>query len=324
MYEMGYNSASIGQMVQDYQNGVYGQNAPNKSYAEALKNQTATYIDENGNKQTGIVQNNGSYYDSLLNTLNQQYQSQLNANDAASAAATQQAILQLENQRRQLDDDYTGLYEQLYLNRRMNEKNLPQQLAAMGYTGGLTESSLLQLQNDYQNNLRQGRTEQMRGDTELQMAIAQAQLTGDLERAQQAQQLASQYYGNYADVIMAMQQQANQEREYQLQQSQQQNAQLADNGWVLLENGIMPSAYMLAAMGMNESEAQALLDSMGGGSQNYVQPTYTPLVDGVADKWVLEAINQGSNAGHWLSLAVQTGNMTPVQAQKVAKYIDTM
>lgn len=224
-------------------------------YADALQGgkQTTTYIDDKGDKQTGIVAGS-SYLDSMLNQLNLQYQQQIAQANNAAAAATRKAILALEQQKSKLDQQYKGMYEQLYINRRMNEKALPEQLAAMGYTGGLTESALLQLQNNYQNNVRQGEVARMQGVLDLDAAIAEAQLTGDLERANALMELSGQYYTNYAQAMQLLQQQQNAQRERE-----------AENAWVLLENGIMPNANGLAAMGLTAEQAQALM----GGSTGY-------------------------------------------------------
>lgn len=247
-------------------------------YAGAVQDkQTTTYIDDKGDKQTGIVAGS-SYLDSMLNQLNQQYQQQIAQADNAAAAATKKAILALEEQKNKLNQQYTGMYEQLYLNRRMNEKALPEQLAAMGYTGGLTESALLQLQNNYQNNVRQGEVARMQGVLDLDAAIAEAQLTGDLERANALMELSGQYYNNYAQAMQAMQDQANWQQQFNYQQAmaareqqELQREQLAENGWVLLENGIMPNASGLAAMGLTAEQAQALM----GGGVTYYTPTPT-------------------------------------------------
>lgn len=259
MYDRGYNSATIGQMVQDAQNGSYGGQS------------TTTYIDGNGDKQTGYVQAGTSYLDSMLEELQNQYQAQLEANDSMAAATTRQAILQLENQKNSLNQEYDDLYNQLYINRRLNEKRLPEQLAAMGYTGGLTESSLLGLQNEYQQALREGEIARLQGISDLDTAIADAQLSGDIAQAQAAQDLAAQYYANYAQAIQALQSQANWQQEFQYQAAlaaqQQQEAQrqaVAENGWVLLENGILPNAATLSAMQLSEADAQALLATLGG------------------------------------------------------------
>lgn len=321
MYRDGYNSATIGQMVQDHQNGTY---------TGALNGQqTTTYIDESGNKQTGYVQGS-SYLDSMLDELEKQYQAQLEANDSQSAAATKRAILALEQQKLQLNDEYDSLYEQLYLNRRMNEKNLPQQLAALGYTGGLTESSLLNLQNQYQQALREGEQSRLQGMSELDMAIADAQLTGDLERAQNAQALAADYYSNYAQALQALQNQANWQQEFSYQQAlaaqQQAEAQrslAAENGWVLLENGILPDSGTLGAMGLTAEQAQALLDTMGGtaGTQwDYDMPgndtqtisSYAELGD-VAKK-IAETMGRGysssTNMGELIRNALNAGTIS--------------
>lgn len=56
---------------------------------------------------------------------------------------------QYEGQKGDINEDYNDLYRQLYINRRQSERRLPQVLAAQGQSGGISESTALQLQNQY-------------------------------------------------------------------------------------------------------------------------------------------------------------------------------
>lgn len=286
--------------------------------------QTTTYIDKNGNKQTGIVANS-SYLDSMLNQLNQQYQQQMAQADTAAAAATQKAINALEQQKAKLDQQYQGMYEQLYINRRMNEKNLPAQLAAMGYTGGLTESALLQLQNEYQNNVMQGEVARMQGISDLDAAIAEAQLRGDLERANALMELSGQYYNNYAQVMQAMQEQANYEQQMRYQMLMQEQAmqesqmeKAAENGWILLENGILPDASTLGAMGLTAEQAQALMQGVSGNP--VPQPKDLGTLYSSLNSMVGQLIGRGRSQDYitnYLAQALASGGLTQAGVNQI-------
>ena len=81
------------------------------------------------------------------------------------------------------------MFRQLYIDREQSEKNLAQQMAAFGVTGGVSESALLGLDTSYQEALQQGEQTRIDAIGNLEQAIVQAQLTGDISYAQQALQM---------------------------------------------------------------------------------------------------------------------------------------
>lgn len=308
----GYNQNLVrGMQITGANVGENGQYV--KSGGVGMNPQTTTYIDEYGNKQTGYVQSagTGSYVDSMIQQLKHTYDQQVAAADNAAAAATKQAILELERQKNSINDEYQGLYEQMYINRRMNEKALPEQLAAMGITGGLTESALLQLQNEYQNNLLQGETARLKDIRELDAAIAQAQLTGDLELANQLMEMQSWYYTQYAD-LMAQQNAMNQAKV----------EQLAENGWILLENGQMPEPELLEAMGLTAAQAQALLGSVNGNPVPVTKDLGT--LYSSLNSMVGQLISRGRSQEYidnYLAQAISSGGLTAEgMAQIISNY----
>lgn len=66
---------------------------------------------------------------------------------------TQGQIDVLNKNKNALNQTYTDNAKQAYQQRMIAQKNLPQQLAAQGYNGGLTESSNIKLESDYGNAL---------------------------------------------------------------------------------------------------------------------------------------------------------------------------
>lgn len=140
--------------------------------------------------------------------------------EAAKRAAVEQAVGQLEGQKGTVSQSYDDLMRQLYIDRRKAEKNLPQQMAAMGYTGGLTESSALGLQTGYAEALRQGEQQKTTTLTDIDRAISDARLSGEISIAEQAAQLAQQGLLSYTDLVRAQQEQANWEKQFGLQQGQ--------------------------------------------------------------------------------------------------------
>ena len=145
------------------------------------------------------------YYADLLAKNESTYAAIQAQQEAAAKAAVEQSVNRLEGQKSDVEQQYQDLYRQLYLNRRMAEKNLPQQMAAMGYNGGLTESTALGLQTSYNDALRQGEQSKTNTLSDIDQAIANARLTGDISIAEQAAALAQQGLASYSDIVAAMQ-----------------------------------------------------------------------------------------------------------------------
>ena len=113
-------------------------------------------------------------------------------------AAIEQAREKYGLQKEQVDQQYDDLARQLYIQRRMSERDLPEQMAAMGYNGGITESTALGIQTGYQDALREGETERINAIAQIEGAIRQAELSGDLERARQLSSVLQDIMSLYA------------------------------------------------------------------------------------------------------------------------------
>lgn len=208
------------------------------------------------------------YLETLLSQLQTTYQKQIAAGDAAAAAATQQAINRLEAQKGELNTQYDDLNRQLYIDRRQDERTLPQQLAAMGYTGGLSESSLLRLGTSYEEALRQNESDRAKGLSDIDLDIENARLEGEIAAAQQRQTAQESYYSNYANIIAALAEQSNWRAEYDSAEAKTRS----NSGWTKLEAGIMPNQDELDAMGMTYEQALGLT---GGSAGSYTGGYYT-------------------------------------------------
>ena len=185
---------------------------------EAVKRQTGY-----GGGMGGVVSGSGSAYDpyaALLEEQRRREEAAARAAEEAKRAAVEQAVGQLSGQKGQVEQSYADLYRQLYLDRRMAEKNLPQQMAAMGYTGGLTESSALALQTGYNDALRQGEQQKISTLGDLDRAITDTRLQGDISIAEQAAQMAQQGFATYAELVQNQLAQKNWEKEFGFRQSQ--------------------------------------------------------------------------------------------------------
>ena len=205
-------------------------------------------------------------------------------------AALEAAKLSLGSQKTQVNQQYDDLARQLYIQRRQQELNLPQQMAAMGYTGGITESSALGMQTKYADALREGETQRINTIAALEQAIRQAELEGNQQLAAQLSTLAQNTMGMYSDALSQIQQQANMQQQFKYQQAmdnianrqwaqqyvygmqqdqmaQEQNKQeqllryqqaMKDNAWMKLQSGEIPSAEELKLLDMTYEQAQQM------------------------------------------------------------------
>lgn len=169
-------------------------------------------------------------YDDYANALSQGYvdtqvslgQSKSAAEDALEAQIDR-AVARMEAQRPKIQQQYEDSQRQAYIQSMKAKKNLPQQMAAMGMTGGAAESSMLDLENQY-GNARNGYQQSYNNALEdLDAQINDVYASGVENQAaleQQYRQLLAEYQNNYANNLATAKLQA------QLQQAQLQRAEL--------------------------------------------------------------------------------------------------
>lgn len=219
-----------------------------------------SYIDKNGNSRSGSA--SLDYYNNLLNQLNTMYQSALSTNNASYAAQLQAAMASLEKQKQALNLSYDNSAKQLYIDKRMSEKNAPQALAAQGYNGGLTESSLMGIQSGYEQNLLNNEQSRNQGLADLEYQKINAQSENAVAAAQAAQQANDNYYSNYANLVAQMVAQKNYEDEQSLAKEQTSQSNYQNLLSYLYSTGMTPTAAQLSnAYGISQGEAQTLLKS---------------------------------------------------------------
>lgn len=138
----------------------------------------------------------------------------------AQELAVKQAVAQVMAQKPLIEQSYDDLAREAYVSNQLAMRDMPQQLAAMGYTGGMTESSLTGLLNTYQNTLSEGERARYNALLGLENDAANIQATGDIAIAQNAAQYAQQLadYYQYLQTLQANQQQFYDSLAYQQQQ----------------------------------------------------------------------------------------------------------
>ena len=187
-----------------------------------------SYIDNNGNKQIGyadvgtpaaptvtaedtVVAEDAAtveqtkeeldYWSTMKEMYANLYAEAVKANDAQAAIAAERAAAAAEEQIAALGAQYESTNRQLYRDYMQTQKALPQQLAAQGYTGGMSESARLRLGMSYEEALAQNERARIaaasginseRAQTEYEIQAAAAEANRAALENQNAQLIALQ------------------------------------------------------------------------------------------------------------------------------------
>ena len=187
---------------------------------------------------------------------------------AAIQASVEAAIQKYNDQIAQTEQDSGKLARQAYVAKMMGQKNLDQQLAAEGYAGGMADSQRIQTELDYQNQLSEIEQQRLLTVRELESAITQAQLSGDLQTAQELAAYLQQVQGQWADYISQRQQMDNSNYWNRQQMDEQTRASAYERVMNLLSAGITPDSATLTAAGISAQEAAQILRYYGGGTSS--------------------------------------------------------
>lgn len=159
--------------------------------------------------------------------LNKQIIEMIDAQNAQNQAAirqrTQQLVNSIKGNQTDINDAYKEAQRQAYINQALQRNQTADYLSANGYTGGMAESTLAQLQANYENNRRNATSERDAALRQNEQLIAEAQASGNTELAELASNYTSQAIAamqnqaqmNY-QINQAKQAQANSDRDYQL------------------------------------------------------------------------------------------------------------
>lgn len=143
----------------------------------------------------------------------QQAMEQMKAQYAAQQDAinrqTQATVDSINSNRAGVEDAYQKAQREAYINSVLQKNQMGDYLSAAGYSGGMAESTLAQINNNYENNRQQATSERDAANLEIDRMVAQARASGDASLAD----AANNYYSNYM-AALENQQQVN----YQLSQ----------------------------------------------------------------------------------------------------------
>lgn len=242
--------------------------------------QTVTYIDENGEKQQGVVEvpeTETDYWTRMKETYEKQLEEAIAANDAQTALAAERARASAEERIAALDQQYAGTNRQLYRDYMMTQKALPQQMSAQGYSGGLSESARLRLGTSYQEALAENERARIAGVAginserdqsiyEIEAARAEADRNAQLQRDQ---------------ALLALEQE---QRQYAMAKAEQMASLgdfsgFLDLGYTAEEVERMRKAWIAAnpdlAVALGMVAEPAATSGGGGGGGYYTTPTTT-------------------------------------------------
>ena len=165
------------------------------------KAEPATYIDADGQKQTGTVAGDikaglgeDNYYSKTADTYGQILEAQKQENAAAAADADAAAMAELQRQTEKVNTEYGKSDKQLYRDFRTAVRDLPQQLAAMGITGGLSETSRVDLERGYGENLNASQLQRLAAIGDLEAAGDAAKREREAALRQQNAAATQNYY----------------------------------------------------------------------------------------------------------------------------------
>ena len=188
-------------------------------------------------------------------------------------AAVEQAVNNYQAQIEQTNKDTDELARQAYVAKMLGQKNLDQQLSAAGYAGGMADSQRIQTETNYENNLQDIENQRLEVVAELERAIRDAQLTGDLQAAQELQAYLQSMQSSWMSYVQNQQalQNSNYWNQQQMQMnrqqvSAQQASQAYDRAMELLSMGIMPGDDVLGQAGISQQEAAAIRSTVLGQS----------------------------------------------------------
>ena len=188
--------------------------------------QTATYIDNDGNRQTGyysaaagnaglgstaLTTGDGTHWDQMRGMYQQMYDEQVRANNDALETAAARAREATQEALDSLNAGYQGTNRQLYRDYMQHRRTLPQEMAAQGYSGGLSESAMLRLRNSYEEGLNENERARIGQENSAKGQLAQ-QLYEAQAKAAAANQQANQQRLSYLTALQEQQYQDMQQR----------------------------------------------------------------------------------------------------------------
>jgi len=146
-------------------------------------------------------------YNRGMNSLNSAYDSQLNSLNSNLSETKNQLLDQYNRSKNSINQDAENSLKQAYVNKMLSERNLGQQMSALGLNGGATETTLANMANNYGNarnaiaNTQNNNLSNLEGNysgnvSQAMQAYNSAVANANLQKAQQAMALENALANN--------------------------------------------------------------------------------------------------------------------------------
>lgn len=296
-----------------------------------------TYIDPNGDAQKGTTEGTPeetpgepqrTYLDELRDQYQKMYDDAVKANNDAAKAAAERALAQAEKGVGELGDQYGSLNKQLYRDYMESLRVLPQEMAARGYSGGMSESARLGLDTAYGERLNENEAARIAAVMQLRQQGADAEYQANAARDQANAQAQQNLYANMMNLILQQQQDAATKA--------QNMAQYGDFsgylglGYTQSEIDQMQKAWIAAnpelakELGYVKTPEPVYSSYSGGGSSGGGGGSVTVSTEGLQDA-ILGDLNDGKDrVAIWNDLAsrYKAGDITEEQFRDAIHYTD--
>lgn len=180
-----------------------------------------TYIDPNGDAKKGTTEGTPeetptaaatetprTYLDDLKDQYQKMYDDAVKANNDAAKAAAERSLTQVEQGIGELGEQYGNINKQLYRDYMESLRVLPQELAARGYSGGMSESARLGLDTAYGERLNENEAARIAAIMQLRQQGADAEYQANAARDQANAEAQQTLYANMMNLILQQQQDA--------------------------------------------------------------------------------------------------------------------
>lgn len=151
-------------------------------------------------------------YDRGMSALNSAYDNQMSSLSKNLDETRNQLANQYNRSKQNITDDAAASLRQAYINRMQSQRNLGQQMSAMGLSGGATETTLANMLNNYGNARNEINTMQNKNLSNLEgnysdnlsqamQAYNSAVANANLQKAQQAMSLENALANNQISAL---------------------------------------------------------------------------------------------------------------------------
>lgn len=296
-----------------------------------------TYIDPNGDAQKGTTEGTPeetpgepqrTYLDELRDQYQKMYDDAVKANNDAAKAAAERALAQAEKGVGELGDQYGSLNKQLYRDYMESLRVLPQEMAARGYSGGMSESARLGLDTAYGERLNENEAARIAAIMQLRQQGADAEYQANAARDQANAQAQQNLYANMMNLILQQQQDAATKAQNMAQYGN--FSGYLGRGYTQSEIDQMQKAWIAAnpelakALGYVKTPEPMYSSYSGGGSSGGGGGSVTVSTEGLQDA-ILGDLNDGKDrVAIWNDLAARykAGDITEEQFRDAIHYTD--